>query len=110
MFKTLEYKAKSAARGFALSAFGGLMLAVGVAFLTVAAWIYLTALADTLTAATAIGLTYVGIGFVVMALAGSRKQADESHGTVHAHQQQSSPPLMQAFLQGMQAGATAQRR
>ncbi|SDX44965.1 phage holin family protein [Litoreibacter albidus] len=108
MFEAIEYKAKTAARKVALSSLGGLMLAVGLGFLTAAAWMYVTLIADAMTAALVIGGAYVGLGLILMGLSSARKV--ETHHATPTPASSQPPPLMQAFLQGMQAGAQAQRR
>lgn len=111
MFSSVERKAKQAARSAALLSAGGLCLTVGAGFLTVGAWIFLVSVSDNLTAAIAIGAIYSGLGLVLIGVASSK---GDSNGTITGqHQHQSdpqSPPLVQAFLHGMQAGADAKRR
>lgn len=108
MFDLIEKKAKAAARSIVLSSVGGLSLAVGLAFLTVAAWIFLTAVATPLTAALVIGGVYTGLGLIMMGLSSAR--STEPAPVARTHAPSEAPPLMQAFLHGMQAGANAQRR
>lgn len=115
MLRAIEKKAARAARktGFAIG--GGLFFAVGTAFLTAAAWIYIAAILGTLQAALIIGAVYVGFGFIFMGLASSKSSDDDevtherSAKAQHAQSPSDQPPLMQAFLFGMQAGMGAQR-
>ena len=105
MFYALRRSARLTARAVALSAAGGLMVAVGAGFLTVAAWIMLATAYDTLTAAAIIGAVYVGIGLICLGLAGRRS---------HRHHYHSPPPvdptahlvaqLAEGFLTGLRAG------
>ncbi|TDT74298.1 hypothetical protein BDE40_3095 [Litoreibacter halocynthiae] len=108
MFDLIEKKAKAAALSIVLSSVGGLSLAAGMAFLTVAAWIFLTAVATPLTAALVIGGFYTGLGLIMMGLSSAR--STKSVPDVRTHAPSEAPPLMQAFLHGVQAGANAQRR
>ena len=105
MFYALRRSARLTARAVALSAAGGLMVAVGAGFLTVAAWIMLATAYDTLTAAAIIGAVYMGIGLICLGLAGRRS---------HRHHYHSPPPvdptahlvaqLAEGFLTGLRAG------
>lgn len=105
MFYALRRSARRTARAVALSAAGGLMVAVGAGFLTVAAWIMLATAYDTLTAAAIIGAVYMGIGLICLGLAGRRS---------HRHHYYSPPPvdptahlvaqLAEGFLTGLRAG------
>lgn len=108
MLEAIEHKAKTAARKVALSSLGGLMLSVGLGFLTAAAWMYIALVADAMTAALVIGGTYVGLGLILMGLSSAREVG--THHSTRTSAPSQPPPLMQAFLQGMQAGAQAQRR
>ncbi len=112
MLGSLKSKAADTAKRAGLLTGGLLATAVGVAFLTAAAWIYLASVADALTAALVIGAAFVGLGLVLVGVASSGK----SHASAHEQQTQfaqtnqhhaEQPPLMQAFLHGMQAGVSA---
>lgn len=105
MFYALRCSARHVARALALSAAGGLMVAVGAGFLTVAAWILLATSYGTLTAAAVIGAVYMGVGLIFLGLAGRRS---------HRHHYHSPPPvdptahlvaqLAEGFLTGLRAG------
>ncbi len=117
MLGSLKSKAAKTAKRAGLLTGGLLAMTVGAAFLTVAAWIYLAAVTDTLTAALVIGGAYSGIGLLLAGMASTGSSQDtEAEAAHHAAQQSHTageqPPLVQAFLVGMQAGAnaTASRR
>lgn len=117
MLQAIEAKAARAARKTGLAVGGGLCFVVGAAFLTSAAWIYLSQVLDTLSAALIIGGVYAGVGLVLFGLAGrSSESADikvkaeakaQMNGHAPQHEGGEQPPLVQAFLFGMQAGANA---
>jgi hypothetical protein len=114
MFEGLKTKAATTAKRAGLLSGGLLAIAVGAAFLTAAAWIYLANVMDAQMAALIIGGVYAGLGFVMVGLAssgGSREEpAAGQKASAHGAGEQGAgaqPPLMQAFLQGMQAGVSA---
>lgn len=117
MLNDVKQAAADAARTAALLSVGLLILLIGLGFLTLSAWIYLSITYDALTASLIIGCCYAGVGLIFIAVAllsnGSRRR--------HAIRQQrlqaaassvppKSPPLVQAFLYGMQAGLNAGAR
>lgn len=93
-----------------------LAFVVGIAFLTAAIWIYIAATVDTFTAAIVLGAIYVGLGFILLGLASARaKDGADPAGVKSAPQPDPDPPsnlppLAQAFMFGMEAGAAAKRR
>lgn len=94
---------KTAALGLAT----GLMLAVGIGFLTVAAWIVLAANVGAGSAALVIGAVYVGIALVMAAflLAGPKSPPPPP-----ARPENPMQDVLVAFMQGLSAGKTAARR
>jgi predicted phage tail protein len=112
MLTGLKTKAAHTAKRAGLLTGGLLALAVGVAFLTAAAWIYLSAVLDARTAALIIGGVFAGAGFVLIGIASSgaphEEQSDHRAARRGAAAEASEqPPLMQAFFHGMQAGVSA---
>lgn len=69
MLAAITLRAKHAARKAALSTGAAICLLIGAAFLTVAGWIALVELTSTLHAALILGALWVGVGFVLLALA-----------------------------------------
>ena len=115
MLGKLERKAASAARktGFAFG--GALFFAVGLAFLTAAAWIYLAVTLSLFHAALIIGAAYVGLGLIFFGFASSSGSDHEVQAMKAEMPQQpqtrgDAPPLVEAFLFGMQAGMGAPKR
>lgn len=76
MFEQLRAGVKEAAvdaaRKSILSVVAGVLFAVGIAFLTVAVWIYISHESNTLTAALAIALIYLLTGVIVLLVGWSR--------------------------------------
>jgi hypothetical protein len=71
----IEHKVAGVARKAGLVTASAVLTGVGTAFLTAAAWIYLSTVHSTGFAALIIGLVYIGAGVVVLAMALSRKPA-----------------------------------
>ncbi|MEO1563432.1 MAG: phage holin family protein [Pseudomonadota bacterium] len=114
MLTGIKQSAASAARKAGLFTGGLLCMAVGAGFLTVAAWILLTLAHGAMIAALVIGAAYFGLGLVLLGIAATRasshSEAAPAVARPHAQQTIDAPPLMQAFLHGLQAGANAQQR
>ena len=62
---------RRALRTAMLSAGAALFLLIGLLFLTLAAWLYLITVTTALTAALILGAVYFGVGFLLLAMAGS---------------------------------------
>ena len=111
MFENLKASAAQTARRSAFGLLGGLALVVGIAFLTVALWIVLVNVADSLTAALVIGSIYVGSALILLAFSLSGRSDPP---TVRAHHRQAPPSkaeamvgIAAAFFEGLGAGLTA---
>lgn len=85
---------------------GALCLVAAVGFLTVAAWLVLSEMGDTLFAAQVIGLVFLGLG-LVLSFAAWRSTPSRA-----AHRKEPDPMLrvMEAFVVGLDAGRNAQRK
>ncbi len=104
----LKEKAKDSARRAGLVSAGGLFLFMGLGFLTLAGWFFLIASFPPLEAALILAIAYFGLGFILIAVGTRSNSPHPEHGRHHAQEGQSdAPPLVQAFLYGMQAGAKA---
>ena len=114
MFAGLKHSAGATARKAGLLSGGLLCVIVGAGFLTTAAWIYLASAFDPLMAAVVIGGIYTGVGLVTIGASLSSGSTTARHTTTQAAPVKSpvedAPPLMQAFLFGLQAGANSERR
>lgn len=104
MLGSIERKATRVARGVALSLTGAICVAVGLGFLTVGGWIYLTAIEGTLFAAVVIGAIYVGLGLVLIGVTSARRAPSPA-----AQPNPQVPALTEAFLVGLEAGRSAKQ-
>ena len=86
--------------GFGLG--GAVLVAIGAAFLTVAAWITLVEMRDAQFAALVIGAVYVGLGLIVMVLGTRRPRYVPPAAATAAPLSMSG--LSAAFAQGFGAG------
>ncbi|MDF3357277.1 hypothetical protein HKX10_07340 [Sulfitobacter sp. KE33] len=103
---------RRALRTAMLSAGAVLFLLIGLLFLTLAAWLYLITVTTTLTAALILGAVYFGMGFLLLAIAGSDGEAaaqpsrqEDSAASDH----DGLKNLVMAFLAGITAGQKARR-
>ncbi len=105
----IEHKVAGAARKAGLVTASAVLTGVGAAFLTVAAWIYLSTLHSTGFAALIIGLVYVGAGVVVLAMALSRKPAPVAPASAPDALGGLTPLqlVVVSFLQGLDQGRNA---
>lgn len=92
------------------------MLAIGMVFLTIAAWIGIAAVSSTLTAALVIGGAYFGLGFVMMAILSMRQRAIRRARLAAAAARPAAPILpvllsevIVAFMGGIRAGQKSRR-
>lgn len=102
---------RRAARTAMLSATAALSLLIGLLFLTLAAWLYLVTVTTTTIAALILGAAYLGVGFLLLAIAGSEgrsapRHAEESHENA---EHDGLKNLVLAFLGGITAGQKARR-
>lgn len=115
MLAGLRLRAKLATRRAAFGAVGGVFLIVGVACLSVSLWIVTAALAGAAVAALVVGLIYLGLGFVVIAIgrrpvvpaapAAALPPPAAHHRTVPPTLMAGSVPgMIEAFLFGLGAG------
>ena len=105
--QSLKAKAKDKAQRAAFVSSGALFCLAGLAFLTLAGWFFLLTLMGPLEAALVLAGVYFGIGLILVGL-GLRREAPEIEEVTEEDVPVSdAPPIMQAFLYGMQAGAKA---
>lgn len=111
MLHSLRHSVRRAAGRAALSAVAGLMVVVGLAFLTTALWIWIASTHGTLFAAAVIGAIYFGLGLILLAVGLPSRR--------HHHYHAPSPPIdptaaiiaqiTEGFLTGMRAGRATRR-
>lgn len=103
MFGSVKRSIKSGARKAALSTVASLLLCVGLAFLTAAAWFALATVLETMMVAATLGGAYLGIGLIVLAVA--LRSSDNHHDSEgHAPGPQQTEAIIQSFLTGMATG------
>ena len=107
MLHGVKTAAAEAARRAALMTAGTICLAVGAAFVTASVWVSLALAYGPAVASSIVGVFYIGIGLLVMALASLRHRPAAHHAQRPVP---GTPPLMQAFLAGLQAGVNSDKR
>ncbi|MEW9918006.1 hypothetical protein AB2B41_00185 [Marimonas sp. MJW-29] len=98
------------ARKAALGLGAVLCLTVGIAFLTVAAWLFITSVTTALNAALIIGGAYSGVGLIligVMSAKGSAEPEGRSNASQTAAEDDIGPKIVEAFMTGLRAGQKA---
>lgn len=106
---SLQQKATQTAKRAGLMTAGLLLCAVGVGFLTTAAWLQLAVTFSNALSALIIAVVYLGAGLLAMGLSKNPAQSTESTEAHFSAQKSDAPPIMQAFLYGIQAGANARK-
>jgi hypothetical protein len=105
----IEHKVAATARKAGLVTASAALTCVGAAFLTVAAWMYLSATQSPVFAAVVIGLVYLGMAAIILAIALSRP----SHPPCETQDALKGLSPMQlvlvSFLQGLEQGKNAKR-
>lgn len=93
-----------------------LMLAIGMIFLTIAAWIGIAAASSTMTAALVIGAGYFGLGLIMLAVLSMRRRAIKRARLAAVAAPPVAPTLpvlvsevILAFVGGMRAGQKSRR-
>ena len=113
MFAHLVHKVQNAAartaRKAALGLGAAICIAVGLGFLTAAAWLFIISVTTALNAALIIGGAYCGLGLVLigMASADGPKRSTPPHSTQAGSPQKAddiAPQIIEAFLTGLKAG------
>ena len=90
---------------------GGLLLcSVGTGFLTVAGWLTLLPLVGTAATALIVACVYLGFGLILFAFGSTGKAEVPQPPAKEQDTSVDGPPILQAFLFGMQAGAKADSR
>lgn len=107
MFSAIKQSAAKTAKRSALGLLGGLIMAFGVGFLTVAAWIAISLAADTFTAALIIGSIYTGVGLIVLAFAFS---SGDRHPPAAQPAQPNYGAVVESFINGFTAGSHVRHR
>jgi len=110
MFHAIKSAIQRGARTVALSSAASLLIAVGLAFLTVSAWMALAAVLEPVAVAAILGGAYTGAGLIVLALA----SRPDPHRRAQAESGPAAPvpadAIVQSFLTGMATGQSAGAR
>ncbi|WP_066707612.1 hypothetical protein [Celeribacter ethanolicus] len=110
MLNAVHTRVARGARRAAWASVGLLLLLVGTGFLTVAAWLVLSALHGAQFAALVIGLLYVGAGLMALALATKRQTPPTPLASPSGPTQQDLfARIALAFGEGVQAGRSMRR-
>ena len=100
----IEHKVRGAARKAGCITAGSVLASVGAAFLTGAAWIYLSAEFSTFFAAVVIGLAYMGVGTIVLAMGAGSSSSSQRDEPSHVKAETPAQLVLLSFLQGMEQG------
>lgn len=106
--RSIKQKAAQTAKRAGLLTCGLLLCTVGVGFLTLAVWFQLVIYVTLTQAALILAAAYVIFGLILIAF--GRSTPDNKVAPVERNQPQPSsqaPPLVQAFLYGLEAGSRA---
>jgi hypothetical protein len=106
----IKQKARQTAKRAGLFAGGMVFIAVGVGFLTLAAWFQLRTGFSPAQAGLILAAAYLGIGLVLIGCARNTGPSEATPSSDRPEKIPSeAPPLMQAFLYGIQAGSRQPR-
>lgn len=98
MLNDLQHKAAQSARRAALGGIGLVMICLGVGFLTAAAWLVLSEVRDSQFAALIIGMTYLGLGVIALALSKKSGPPARASDVPPPHAVNSDPEALVASL------------
>lgn len=112
-----DYFKKAAARAAvsaALLGSGALCVAAGIGFLTMALWAQLALLYGAPLASLILGAAYLGTGLIIIGVGLSKSNRTSTRTAAQGSAGSSfdagdAPPLVQAFLYGVQAGIKARK-
>lgn len=108
--------ASRAARKTALVGGGALCFLAGIVFLTMALWMHLALVYGPVAASLTVGLGFLGAGLLLIGLSNSTSKPDFEEKPAEPRQTEpptgtgDAPPLVQAFIYGMQAGINARKK
>ncbi len=109
MLQSLQYTAQRAAKRAALSTLAGLMMIVGLGFLTTALFLLIASTQGALFATAVIGAIYFGLGLILMAVAlPSRRHVPQHPPAMHTTASMIAQ-VTEGFVTGLNAGRAARR-
>ncbi len=107
----IEQKVARTAKRAGLLSGGLLLCAVGTGFLTIAGWLALVPMVGMQVTAAIIAAIYLGAGLICVGVSTHRTDHDSStQPDPVAPLETKGPPVMQAFMYGLQAGSQAEQR
>ncbi|MFD0859068.1 hypothetical protein [Roseovarius aquimarinus] len=118
LITAVKYRSARAIRRVLLNSVGGVLIAIGVGFLTSAAWILLEEAYSALFAAAVLGGIFVGFGLIFIGIAARAKkrakmiaaEAAALHGPATPPPLGGLSPLAEAFIIGLNAAQAARGR
>lgn len=107
----IEHKVAETARKAGLVTASAALTCVGAAFLTAAVWMYLSATQSPVFAAVVIGLVYLGIAAIMLAVANARPAPPPPRSDAQDGMRGLSPMqlILVSFLQGLEQGRHTKR-
>lgn len=105
----IEHKIAETARKAGIMTASAALTIVGAAFLTTAAWIYLSAEHSSAFAAVVIGLIYLGAGVITLAYGLSRPPRPKSVAEDSLGELTPMQLVLVSFLKGLDQGKKARR-
>ncbi len=117
LISAFKDRSARAIRRALISAVGGVLVAIGVGFLTSAAWIMLEDVYSAAAAALILAGIYIGIGLIALGVASSWAKRDAVSAPrsplsdpAAPPQPGAMPPLAEAFIIGLNAAIAARGR
>ncbi|PVA11213.1 hypothetical protein DC366_05510 [Pelagivirga sediminicola] len=117
LIDALKYRSARAIRRALMCGVGGLMVAIGIGFLTAAGWILLEQVYSAAVAALVLAGIYAGIGLIILGMAASSArrerfspEAAPLREPAKPPQPGAMPPLAEAFIIGLNAALAARGR
>ncbi|RLJ51658.1 putative superfamily III holin-X [Litoreibacter meonggei] len=105
----IEQKVAKTARKVGLLSGGLLLCSIGIGFLTVAGWLALAPIVGVQLTATIMAGLYLGVGCIMIGISSRNSHSPEYQKQAEAPVKPEGPPVMQAFMFGLQAGAKAEQ-
>lgn len=106
----IEQKVAHTAKRAGLLSGGLLFCTVGIGFLTLAGWFALAPIVGIQNTALILAGAYLGIGFILVGAGAHREKDPQPRPEApETTQPKTAPPIVEAFMYGLQAGANADR-
>lgn len=109
MLQSLQYTVQSAAKRAALSTLAGLMIVVGLGFLTTALFILIASTHSALFATSVIGGIYFGVGLILLAVSMPSRRRRIPHTPAIDPTAAVIAQVTEGFITGLHAGRATRR-